>query len=107
MCSRFLFLASATRPKTHSRWIHPTRVMTFIYPLLSFGVDQSNDCGQEEIVAELDRTKLPLTRSSGHQKVVFDINPHVNDADELALHEYAHAIAYAHGIGAQRPDGDI
>jgi arylsulfatase len=34
------------------------------------------------------------------RRVVFDINPHLSEADEQALHEHAHQGLAAHGMSA-------
>ena len=42
----------------------------------------------------------PFAFNGTIHKVVFDINPHLSDEDEQALHEHAHQSLAAHGMSA-------
>ena len=44
--------------------------------------------------------QLPFAFTGTIRKVVFDINPHLDDKDEQALHEHAHQSLTAHGMSA-------
>jgi arylsulfatase len=44
--------------------------------------------------------KSPFAFTGTIHKVVFDINPHLSEADEQALHEHAHQGLTAHGMSA-------
>ena len=46
---------------------------------------------------EIDRSALPIRRQ---RWVVFDIDPHLTEADRQATHEHEQHAALAHGIGA-------
>jgi len=44
--------------------------------------------------------KSPFAFTGTVKKVVFDVNPHLNDDDEQELHEHAHQTLAAHAINA-------
>jgi arylsulfatase A-like enzyme len=68
------------------------------------------DGAEGVLVAEADHHGLPVDRRYADKapfaftgtirKVVFDINPHLDEADEQALHEHAYQGLTAHGMSA-------
>lgn len=62
------------------------------------GMDIGQDNGLPVDRAYADQSPFAFTGTI--HKVVFDLNPHVNEADAKAIHEHAQHAALAHGIGA-------
>jgi arylsulfatase len=62
------------------------------------GMDIGRDNGLPVDRGYADKSPFPFTGTI--RKVVFDINPHLSEADEQALHEHAHQGLTAHGMSA-------
>jgi arylsulfatase A-like enzyme len=62
------------------------------------GLDVGRDNGL--VVDQAYAAKAPFAFTGTVKKVVFDVAPHLDDSDELALHEHAHQAATAHGLNA-------
>jgi arylsulfatase A-like enzyme len=62
------------------------------------GLDVGRDNGL--VVDRSYADKAPFAFTGTVKKVVFDVAPHLDDKEELALHEHAHQAATAHGINA-------
>ena len=62
------------------------------------GLDVGRDNGL--VVDRSYASKAPFTFTGTVKKVVFDVAPHLDDKDELALHEHAQQAHAARGINA-------
>jgi hypothetical protein len=62
------------------------------------GMDIGRDNGLPVDRRYADQSPFAFTGTI--RKVVFDINPHLDDEDEQALHEHAHQSLTAHGMSA-------
>jgi arylsulfatase len=62
------------------------------------GLDIGRDNGMPVDRSYANRSPFPFTGTV--EKVVFDVNPHLTDEDEAALHHAAHHGALAHGMSA-------
>ena len=62
------------------------------------GMDISCDNGG--VVDRSYADRAPFTFNGTVKKVVFDVNPHLDEGDEAALHEQVQAAGAARGLGA-------
>lgn len=62
------------------------------------GMDIGRDNGLPVDRSYADRSPFAFTGTI--EKVVFDLHPHLDEADAKRIHEHMHRGAVAHGMGA-------